>query len=160
MTRFVGGAVRKAASRLAALINRADQDNDTIEAITQMVRDQERVIAGQMGSIATQAATGTLSGAQDAAAQAVADTDPLADIVRFWNTRHDEDVRRTHRKAQGQTQAIGSPFVVGGALLRFPGDPYGPPAEVFRCRCRAIYRARRTGRFVAVPVGETAAAPH
>lgn len=52
-----------------------------------------------------------------------------------WLTARDERVRPSHQAADEQTQLLGQPFQVGGAALRFPGDPQGPPQEVIQCRC-------------------------
>ncbi len=46
--------------------------------------------------------------------------------------------RETHEAAEGQRVPVGSPFIVGGFELRFPGDPLGPPQEVIQCRCVPI----------------------
>lgn len=65
---------------------------------------------------------------------------------RRWVTMHDDKVRETHRHAEGQTVGIDEPFVVGGAVLRYPGDRQGPAAEVINCRCVQVgvrWRARR-----------------
>lgn len=52
-----------------------------------------------------------------------------------WVTRHDKKVRDTHAAADGQTTPLGEGFLVGGYILNFPGDPAGPPAETYSCRC-------------------------
>lgn len=35
----------------------------------------------------------------------------------------------------GQIVPVDQPFVVGGALMMYPGDPDGPPEEVINCHC-------------------------
>lgn len=52
-----------------------------------------------------------------------------------WITTMDGNERATHAEADGQIRGIGESFNVGGAQLRFPGDPGGPPEEVINCRC-------------------------
>lgn len=46
--------------------------------------------------------------------------------------------RPTHQEADGQRAALDGAFTVGGAALRWPGDPTGPPQEVINCRCTTI----------------------
>lgn len=52
--------------------------------------------------------------------------------------------RATHGDLNGQTRA----FVGGvyrsssGAVLRYPGDPQAPPAEIINCRCHETFRLR------------------
>ena len=53
----------------------------------------------------------------------------------LWVSRRDALVRLTHVEADGQTQPLGSPYRVGLAMLRYPGDPLGPPEETYGCRC-------------------------
>jgi HK97 family phage portal protein len=55
-----------------------------------------------------------------------------------WLATLDSRVRDTHRDAHGQFKPLGGRFEVGGALLRFPGDPSGPPGETINCRCTAV----------------------
>lgn len=52
-----------------------------------------------------------------------------------WVARKDERVRLTHRAAGGQIRSVFATFDVGGAELRYPGDPRGPLSEVMECRC-------------------------
>ena len=55
-----------------------------------------------------------------------------------WVTVHDNRVRPTHVAADGQVQDLGTPFLVGGAHLLYPGDPAGPIKETANCRCILI----------------------
>lgn len=55
-----------------------------------------------------------------------------------WVTVHDNRVRPTHVAADGQVQDLGTPFLVGGAHLLYPGDPAGPVKETANCRCILI----------------------
>lgn len=57
---------------------------------------------------------------------------------QMWVATLDKRVRHTHRSADGQRVPTGQPFIVGGASLRFPGDPMGPGKEVIQCRCTTI----------------------
>lgn len=74
------------------------------------------------------------------AARALAQADPTGPrMLKRWVTAEDERVRPTHVEANGQTVPLDTPFVVGGATLRYPGDPQGPDAEVINCRCTQVY---------------------
>ena len=42
--------------------------------------------------------------------------------------------------AGGQVRGIDEPFIVGGAQLRYPGDPQGPARETVQCRCALTTR--------------------
>lgn len=57
------------------------------------------------------------------------------DLTMEWVTMHDENVRETHRKADGQTVPVGDTFSVGGFDLHYPGEPVGPPEVWINCRC-------------------------
>ena len=75
---------------------------------------------------------------------------------KMWITAHDEAVRPTHRAAEYK---YGSPdkaidinreFEVGGALLRHPNDPNGPPEEIINCRCAEIAISDKQGRDISL----------
>jgi len=63
---------------------------------------------------------------------------------KSWATVGDKRVRLTHVRANGQRVNINEPFLVGGALLMYPGDTSmgAPIKEVAGCRCSALYRRR------------------
>lgn len=77
-----------------------------------------------------------VSGGQGAVRDEVARHGGVAGVR--WVTRHDERVRPTHRRANGQTVRPGQPFVVGGHKCDRPGDPTLPAEERSRCRCQAV----------------------
>ena len=49
-----------------------------------------------------------------------------------WVTVQDERVRDSHAALHGKVVPVDEPF---GNGLMFPGDPSGPPEEVYNCRC-------------------------
>lgn len=49
-----------------------------------------------------------------------------------WVTVQDERVRDSHAELHGMTVPVDEEFPNG---LMFPGDPSGPPEEVYNCRC-------------------------
>lgn len=55
--------------------------------------------------------------------------------AKTWTTAGDERVRDDHETADGQQVGINEHFVVGGALLLYPGDVNGPPEQIINCRC-------------------------
>lgn len=56
-----------------------------------------------------------------------------------WLSAGDGRVRPDHANAHGQTVPIDEAFAVGGAAMQYPGDPAGPPQEVWNCRCTLVY---------------------
>jgi hypothetical protein len=81
---------------------------------------------------------GALNAGRSEAFRAAAEADPELELERVWLATEDTRTRETHRLADGQRVALGSPFIVGGAELMFPGDPSGPPQEVIQCRCTML----------------------
>ena len=155
---MIGNAAAGLAAKITGLISNADQSGAGIGDITDRTRQALDQDAGTWADgVAAQAATATVAGARDAAAAAVADNDPgMAgkDIIRVWRSRRDTRVRDTHRVAHGQARPLGTPFIVGDSLLRYPGDPLGPPAETYNCRCVLNHKSVASGRFVPTPIGQ------
>jgi len=145
-------SVGRQADVLTGVVNEADQGGESIEEITDRIREHGRRMAPWAHGVSTQAATALTNGARDDAAREAVRVDPRVDVRRQWVSRRDAVVRVTHGPAEGadgQTRGLDEPFIVGDALLRFPGDPLGPAREVFNCRCYLRHRSARTGRFLA-----------
>lgn len=71
-----------------------------------------------------------------------------------WKSLHDSRVRDAHAEADGQIQLADEPFTVGGALLRYPGDPAGPPGQVINCRC-IVVGTNRDGEPIKLASGDS-----
>lgn len=71
---------------------------------------------------------------------AIRDAEERGDPAPFkvWLSTDDPRTRPTHREADGQRTLLTEPFRVGGAQLRYPGDPRGPANEVIQCRCTLL----------------------
>jgi Phage Mu protein F like protein len=91
---------------------------------------------------------GALNAGRADAFSAVAD-DLGQPMEKLWLATSDSRTRRTHggrwrqgneegHGADGQRVPVGSPFIVGGFPLAFPGDPTGPAQEVIQCRCTML----------------------
>lgn len=80
---------------------------------------------------------GALNAGRTDSYQAVADElgEPME---QQWISTVDSRTRPSHAAADGQRVPVGDSFTVGGATLRFPGDPAGPAREVVQCRCSTI----------------------
>lgn len=61
---------------------------------------------------------------------------PGAQMKKEWIASFDDRTRSTHSEA-GASEPIpyNEPFMVGGSLMMYPGDPSGPASEVVNCRC-------------------------
>ena len=65
----------------------------------------------------------------------------VPDLTKRWLATGDRRTRDSHLSAHAATLTNPIPvkdaFIVGGASLRFPGDPAGPAKETINCRCRS-----------------------
>ena len=58
--------------------------------------------------------------------------------TKRWVTRHDDDVRPTHKAEDGVTLPLGTPFIVGPthSPMQYPGDQRTAPIGLWvQCRC-------------------------
>lgn len=55
------------------------------------------------------------------------------ELEQQWIATLDNRTRHSHRVLDGEVQPVGGMFSNG---CRFPGDPEGPPEEIWNCRCR------------------------
>ena len=58
-------------------------------------------------------------------------------VEQEWLATLDGRTRHSHRQMDGQHVEVGEKF---GNGCRFPGDPEGPPWEVYNCRCTLVPR--------------------
>jgi HK97 family phage portal protein len=141
-------AVVKHSERLAEIIAQADADGATVDQIVDRVKEHaeqfrrgwSRVVAVQVGQVViegTRVRVGNLPRYR-------------RDLLKTWRHKRplDDKVRPSHRKADGQQRRAGQPFDIGGASVRFPGDPLAPPEASINCRCHVRYSSRATGKFV------------
>lgn len=150
---MLGAAAAAQAARLTALLRASDAAGADIGTLKQEIGGYAEKLAVWSDAVAVQAATATMNGARQVAAQAWTDAAPGRTVVGLWNTRRDGRVRPSHVRAQGQTRPVGEAFQVGESWLRFPGDPDGPPHETYGCRCWLSHRSTVTGQFVPTPAG-------
>ena len=64
-----------------------------------------------------------------------------------WVTVGDSRVRAAHAAADGQEVPLGSPFVVDGEMLEYPGDPHGSAGNVINCRCVMVAGVEPGGSY-------------
>ena len=57
------------------------------------------------------------------------------DLQQEWLASLDMKTRHSHRQMDGVRVNVGQKFPNG---LRYPGDPEGPPEEVYNCRCTLV----------------------
>tara|TARA_A100001015_G_scaffold64074_1_gene70721 strand:+ start:265 stop:1059 length:795 start_codon:yes stop_codon:yes gene_type:complete len=62
----------------------------------------------------------------------------IPETTKEWVAVNDARTRDDHSAANGQVVSKNGDFVVGGAVLRYPGDPLGPPQQVINCRCTFV----------------------
>ena len=58
--------------------------------------------------------------------------------TKEWVAVNDARTRDDHAIANGQEVAKDGDFVVGGSLLKYPGDPSAPAQQVVNCRCTFV----------------------
>ena len=105
-----------------------------VEAFVRDVRNTldktESPTAATADRISVWLATAILNSATQ---EATADDEEF--LLMEWVTMHDNDVRPHHKVAEGQQRPPGEPFQVGGAKMRYPGDPTAPIELWINCRC-------------------------
>lgn len=61
-------------------------------------------------------------------------------VSKEWVTTLDSVTRDAHVLADGQNVPINESYLVGGELLKQPGDPSASPENRIRCRCDSVTR--------------------
>lgn len=94
-------------------------------------------VAGMDSRAALRNARTALTGAQNAGrtdAYARAESMGIR-LTREWQATYDLRTRHSHVMMDGERAKVGETF---SNDLRYPGDPEGPPREVFNCRCTLV----------------------
>ena len=101
------------------------------------VANRLRGVLGMDRRAATRAARTALTGAQNAGrVDAYARAKAMGIGLRQeWQATYDARTRHTHAALDGEVIELGEAFSNG---LRYPGDPEGPPSEVYNCRCTLV----------------------
>ena len=60
-------------------------------------------------------------------------------MSKRWVSTADGRTRSAHAAANGQIVEMDDDFLVGGARMRFTGDPRGGARNVINCRCTVVY---------------------
>lgn len=132
---YAGEAITGFLAELAEVLHDTQLDAEGIwdleRAVTGFYMSAEPALVAR---IAETCAVATINGAADVAAEHA-----YPGVIRTWITRGDDRVRPAHKALQGKTLPVGTPYTVGGASLRYPGDPFAPIALTVNCRCRLHY---------------------
>ena len=59
-------------------------------------------------------------------------------MKKQWMATLDSTTRDSHVMADGQVVGTKDTFHLMHGELEYPGDPAGPPAEVYNCRCTMV----------------------
>lgn len=104
------------------------------KSIGKIANDLQRRIPDMSRKSALRAARTAMTGAQNGGRmdsyKAASDTG--IKVRKRWVAIKDDRTRKSHRKLDGETVDWDKPFSNG---LMYPGDPSGPGAEVYQCRC-------------------------
>lgn len=105
-----------------------------------VAKDYTRKVNGRVKTIAL---TETQSIAEKTKEVELANLDDIEDLAgidfsRVWVAILDNVTRDWHAEADGQTAAMGEPFIVMGEPLMYPGDPSGSAENICNCRCASV----------------------
>ena len=68
--------------------------------------------------------------------QAAAALGEFGPVEKVWRTRIDNKTRDSHIAINGTRLKFSESFMMSsGTTMRYPQDPFGPPAEIINCRC-------------------------
>lgn len=125
--------------RIRRSIERGNEQDEPPRVLAKRIREETG------GEIARRRAETIARTETGIAASVGADTAAEAtglQLDKRWVATEDQRTRPTHHAANGEVRAMHDLFDVGGAKMRFPRDPNGPPQEVINCRCVVLYEPR------------------
>ncbi len=125
--------------RIRRSIARGNEQNEPPRVLARRIRQET---GGEIARRRAETIARTETGiAASVGAAAAAEATGLQ-LDKRWFSTEDERTRPTHNAAHDQVRAMHQLFDVGGAKMRFPRDPNGPPQEVINCRCIVLYEPR------------------
>ena len=106
------------------------------ESIPQIAKRLENVV-GMDHRAAVRNARTAMTGAQNRGrVDGYADAKKRGvNVMQEWLATHDGRTRQSHLLIEGERVEVGEQFSNG---CEYPGDPEGPPEEVYNCRCTLI----------------------
>ena len=120
--------------QIRSAIQRSVTDGVGQRGTAKLIRQRTGGVIGRLRSNVI-ARTETHRASQVAGDEAVKASGIKDRVLRRWiANRGDGRTRNTHLAVKG-LKTVDEPFLVGGDLLRFPGDPRGSAREVINCRC-------------------------
>ena len=122
--------------RLAKVIDRSYNDGLSTEATGTALRNTLIGMGVYRANLIARTETHRVA---SFANEAVAESMGIANTQKEWVAIQDERTRIAHSVASGQKVPLEASFVVGGELLKYPGDPRGSAGNTINCRCAAIY---------------------
>lgn len=66
-------------------------------------------------------------------------------ILKRWDDKDDDRVRRSHTRVDNQLRRLGEFFQVGNSAMQQPLDPRGAAQDVVNCRCRLRFVRSQNG---------------
>jgi SPP1 gp7 family putative phage head morphogenesis protein len=123
--------------KLAAAVTQGILQGESIPHIAQRMAE----VYGSDRAAAVRAARTACTGAENAGRVSSYERAERLGIEmrQEWMATLDERTRDTHRLLDGERVEVGGTFTTAnGDELRFPGDPQGPPEEVYNCRCTLV----------------------
>ncbi len=143
---LVSGTAKKTLVKVTQnLLTDIDFQNTGIEEKTRILRSQfNKYSTFQAQRLVRTEATNAANFATIKSAETIF---PAEDLQKEWIASFDDRTRSTHAEA-GASEPIpqNEPFMVGGALMMYPGDPSGPASEVINCRCSIAVFPKETAQ--------------
>lgn len=123
-------------ARVMAKINDMADNGATLREIQKEVRSSIGARSKWRQRTVRNAVSTAVEGTRFAVAQASG-----RPMRKVWHSYHDDRVRASHLRANGQRRRMGSRFHIGPAWLMYPRDPSAPIAQTANCRCFLTYHA-------------------
>ena len=115
------------------------EDGLSQREIAKRIREKAPQISKSRAALITRTETHSAVGhAQHAYHEVLRDSIGV-NMSKRWVSTADGRTRSAHAAANGQTVEMDEDFLVGGARMRFTGDPRGGARNVINCRCTVVY---------------------